>query len=339
MHRLLVIRGGAVGDMILTLPALGALRQAFPRASITLVGPRDRAILARHPCYVNRLADPEQWELYRLFSQDPLLPNHLVETLRTCELVLSYLPTFDDTLATNLRYYCPGEVITWRPHPPGGAHITEHLLTPVGRFLSQPYNPVPYVYPDGAAQQAAEQFWYHAKLPRDGVIALHPGSGGTYKLWPLAGWQQVIAWAVQQGLPGIVISGPAEQERHLHPVKLDQCPGWVVADSLPLLHLAAILARCQVVLGHDSGVTHLAAAVGATVLALFGPTDPLVWGPRSQRACVLHVRPPGPLTLENVSPAHVVNILGALLQGTFTFVPSQVDCTILPLEGQHGPLT
>jgi ADP-heptose:LPS heptosyltransferase len=143
---------------------------------------------------------------------------------------------------------------------------------------------------------------------------------------------------VQQGLPGIVISGPAEQERHLCLVKLDQCPGWVVAENLPLLHLAAILARCQVVLGHDSGVTHLAAAVGATVLALFGPTAPLVWGPRSQRACVLHVHPPGPLTLENVSPVYVMDTLGALLQGTFTFVPSQVDCTILPLEDQHGPL-
>jgi heptosyltransferase-2 len=325
--------------MILTLPALGALRQAFPRASITLIGPPDRTILARHPCYVNHLADPEQWELYRLFSQEPLLPNHLAETLRTCELVLSYLPTVDDTLTTNLRRYCSGEVITWCPHPPGGVHSTEHLLTPVRHFLSQPCNPVPYVYPDVAAQQAAEQFWSHAKLPREGVIALHPGSGGTYKLWPLAGWQQVIAWAVQQGLPGIIISGPAEQERHLRLGQLDQYPGWVVANSLPLLHLAAILARCQVVLGHDSGITHLAAAVGATVLALFGPTDPLVWGPRSQRACVLHVHPLGPLTLENVSPAYVVNILGALLQGTFTFVPSQVECTILPLEGSASPLT
>jgi hypothetical protein len=63
-----------------------------------------------------------------------------------------------------------------------------------------------------------------------------------------------------------------------------------------------------------------------------------VWGPRSQHACVLQGYPSGPLTLEKISPAYVVDILGALLKGTFTFVPSQVECTILPLEGQHGPL-
>src|SRR5262249_54999661 len=90
-----------------------------------------------------------------------------------------------------------------------------------------------------------------------------------------------------------------------------------------------MLARCQLVVSHDSGVAHLAAAVGTTTLALFGPTDPFVWGPRSAHACVLWPQPSGPLTLVNLLPDTVIETLAALLCGTFTYTPSSVDCTIL----------
>jgi len=92
MQRILVLRGGAVGDMIVTLPALGALRQAFPRATIELLGHPSRAILAQHPHYVDRITDLERWELYRLFSQSPTISEAMATFLRTCELVLSYSP-------------------------------------------------------------------------------------------------------------------------------------------------------------------------------------------------------------------------------------------------------
>jgi ADP-heptose:LPS heptosyltransferase len=80
-------------------------------------------------------------------------------------------------------------------------------------------------------------------------------------------------------------------------------------------------------------MTHLAAAVGTTTLALFGPTDPSMWGPRSPRACVLWPQPTGPLTLERLPPEYVIQTLDALRHNTFAFVPSHVDCTIVRLPG------
>ena len=68
-QRVLVIRGGAIGDFILTLPALGALRQALPEADIEVWGQPHRAILAQHPAYANRITDLDRWNLYRLFSR------------------------------------------------------------------------------------------------------------------------------------------------------------------------------------------------------------------------------------------------------------------------------
>ena len=329
MHRILVIRGGAVGDTIVTLPALGALRQAFPGAIIELLGNPQRAVLAQHPHYVDRITDLERWDLYRLFSQSPTLSEIMVTFLSACELILSYLPAPDETFATNLRRYCQGQVLTWRPHPPAMVHITDHLLQPVIRLGHQPYDACPHVPLDPTAQEAAAQFWHTMGLPTQGVIAFHPGSGGAYKLWPMAGWKQVMAWAAQQGIPGLLISGPAEQAHETRFWHTTDMPCWPHAHHLPLPHLAAILARCQAVVGHDSGITHLAAAVGTTTLALFGPTDPFVWGPRSPQACILWPQPAGPLTLTTLAPAVVIQTLEALLRGTFTYTPSRVDCTIL----------
>ena len=316
MQRILVIRGGAVGDLIVTLPALRALRRAFPRATIELLGHPSRAILAQHPHYVDRIIDLERWELYRLFSPSATVSPALATFLSTWELILSYLPVPDKIFPTNLRRYCQGEVLTWSPHPPAGVHITDHLLQPARRFLGQPYDVCPHVYLDPTAQEAAARFWHTAGLPKQGVVAFHPGSGGAYKLWPLRGWQQVMAWAAQQGIPGLLISGPAEQAHDAHLAPPAHFPSWPRAQNLPLPHLAALLARCQVMVGHDSGITHLAAAVGTTTLALFGPTDPLIWGPRSRRAHVLRPAPPGPLTLENLAPTVVIQTLVSLLRGT-----------------------
>jgi heptosyltransferase III len=329
MQRMLVIRGGAVGDLIVTLPTLGALRRAFPHATIELLGNPSRAILAQHPRYVDRVIDLERWDLYRLFSQRPTLSQGLTTFLRSFELILSYLPVPDLTFATNLRRYCQGEILTWQPHPPPGVHITDHLLQPVRRFVRQPYDACPHVYLDPAAQAFAAHFWQTPGLPDQGVIAFHPGSGGAHKLWPWTGWEQIMTWTVQQGLQGLMISGPVEQAHNAHLPHPAHFPPWPRAQNLPLPYLAALLARCQVMVGHDSGITHLAAAVGTTTLALFGPTDPLLWGPRSHRACVLQPESAGPLTLTHLPPDSVTQILTSMLRGTFAFTPSQAGCTIL----------
>ena len=235
----------------------------------------------------------------------------------------------DMTFATNLRRYCQGEILTWQPHPPPGMHITDHLLQPVACFVRQPCDVCPHVYLDPAAQEFAARFWQTAGLPAQGVVAFHPGSGGAYKLWPLAGWEQIMTWAARQGVHGLIISGPAEQAHNTHLAHSAHFPPWPQAQNLPLPYLAALLARCQVVVGHDSGITHLAAAVGTTTLALFGPTDPLLWGPRSRRACVLQPASPGPLTLTHLPPDSVTQTLTSLLRETFAFTPSQAGCTIL----------
>jgi heptosyltransferase-2 len=335
MQHLLVIRGGAVGDVILTLPALRALRQACPHAVLEVMGDPSRLALARHPAYSVHCTDLDSWDLYRLFHPTARASESLMAYLRSFDAIIAYLPGNNTTFAAHLQRYCPGQVVVWPPHPPDGVHATEHLLQPVVDLLPGAYDTTPRVYLDTTTVEAAEAFWRTVGLPARGVVGLHPGSGGAHKLWPVAGWRAVLAWAAQQGLPCLVISGPAEAESLTRLLQEPHLPPWPCARQLPLPHLAAVLARCQVVLGHDSGITHLAAAVGTTTLALFGPTHPLMWGPRSQQAGVLWPHPPGPLTLESLPPARVIDTLHAVLRGTFPFTPSRVDCTIVRLPAAH----
>ena len=333
VQRLLVIRGGAVGDVILTLPAIGALRLAFPNAHIAVMGEPKRLCLARHPAYANAIADAEQWEMHRLFSREPRAPRHLAAYLSGFDLILSYLPTPDTALTDNLKRYCPGEIIAWPPHLHGGTHVADHLLQPALRFASHIPPAEPGVFLGTEDRRAADRFWQSAGLPERGVLAVHPGSGGRHKLWPLEGWQHVMAWADREGVPGVLICGPAEEERGISRLLSTLSPAWKVLRNAPLPELAAILARCEVFAGHDSGVTHLAAAVGTRTLALFGPTDPRVWGPRSQRSCVMQPASPGQLSLDNMPVEAAIRTLHALLNDTFQFNPSDLGHTRLQTSG------
>lgn len=331
MQRILVIRGGAIGDLILTLPVLRALRSVFPNARIDVLGDAKRANLACHPAHADAITDAERQEIYRLFSHEPRVPPQLAAYLSEFDLILSYLPTSDTAFTDNLKRWCRGEVIAWPPRPSGVTHVTDHLMEPVLRYARHGLSSEPRVFPTTGQRQAADQFWRAAGLPERGVLAVHPGSGGRHKLWPLEGWRQVTAWATQEGVPGLLICGPAEEERGITQSLIALASAWKVVRNAPLPELAAILARCEVLAGHDSGVTHLAAAVGTRTLALFGPTDPRVWGPRSRRACVMQPAAPGPLSFDNMPVEAVVRTLRAMMNGAFQFSPSDLGHTRLQI--------
>jgi heptosyltransferase-3 len=328
VQRVLVMRRGAIGDFILTLPALGALRQILPEAHIEVMGKPRQAILAHHPAYADRIIDLEHFDLYRLFSRRANVSERLAAYLGTFGVVVAYLAAAGGALREHLGVYCGGHVVTWPPRPSEGMHATDHLLQPIRAYRAGAYDAIPRLYLPAEAHEEAGRFWQRMGLPNDGVVALHPGSGGAYKLWPMPGWQRLMTWLAGQAIPCIVFNGPAERQQVAWLLRETPLPSWPCVEDRSLIELAAMLARCKVFVGHDSGLTHLAAAVGTTTLALFGPTDPLTWGPRHPSACVLRPSSLGPLTLETLPPEAVIETVGALWRGSFGFAPSAADCTI-----------
>jgi ADP-heptose:LPS heptosyltransferase len=112
------------------------------------------------------------------------------------------------------------------------------------------------------------------RLPA-GFLAIHPGSGSPSKNWPATRFVELVS-RTSGGRQWLLCVGPAEEA--ITP-RLASLPGAVIASGLPPRVLGAVLSRAGVFVGNDSGVSHLAAAWGAPVVALFGPTDPTVWAP------------------------------------------------------------
>lgn len=111
-------------------------------------------------------------------------------------------------------------------------------------------------------------------------VIIHPGSGGRSKIWPLRKWYALLSrLRAEFSHPVLTVIGPADE--HLKPFAEEvQQLGVTVVEEVSLERLAAFLAEAALYIGNDSGVSHLAAAMGIPTIVLFGPTRPETWAPR-----------------------------------------------------------
>jgi ADP-heptose:LPS heptosyltransferase len=289
MKRILVIRGGAIGDFILTLPALKALRDARPQAHMEILGYKHIAVLAENRFYAQAVHSIEYGPFARFFARNSELPAELADYFASFDLIVSYLYDPDRIFEMNLRRCGVQDLIC------GPARIVENA-GPAARQLARPIeelgiNIVDFterIFPSEGDREFAREFLASVSPP---IIAIHPGSGSPKKNWPLENWIDLFSpssrFADIEGL--VVISGEADEAQTNELEREWKNRVARFARSLPLPRLAAILARSTFI-GHDSGISHLAAAVGANCVLLFGPTDPDVWAPKNENVRVL--RPP-----------------------------------------------
>jgi heptosyltransferase-2 len=143
-------------------------------------------------------------------------------------------------------------------------------------------DPAARLFPTNADRVAVQEF--HASARR--TIALHCGSGSETKNWPIGNWIELGGAVLANGHQLLVIAGEADRERTQTLKAVWQAAPVQFAENLPLPHLAALL-EATVFVGHDSGISHIAAATGASCFLLFGPTDPAIWAPRNSNVTVL----------------------------------------------------
>ena len=145
--------------------------------------------------------------------------------------------------------------------------------------------------PSAADRAFADEFLAFAtRSDGDGahpLVAIHPGSGGERKNWPPERWRELgRALLGQPGpeRPRVLLVGGEADTKTLALLRDAWTPlagpgDLFVVENLPLPQVSALLARGRLFVGHDSGISHLAAAVGTPCVLLFGPTDPDIWAP------------------------------------------------------------
>jgi heptosyltransferase-2 len=290
MNRILVIRGGAIGDFILTLPALKALRDTYPRAHIEILGYKHIAVLAEKRSYAQVVKSIEYGPLSSFFAKNSQLSPELGNHFAGFDLIISYLYDPDAIFENNLRRCGVKNLIHGPAKIDNRAHAARQLAEPIEKLGIRVEDLAAKIYPSSQDRDVAKSFLRDSAQP---IVAFHPGSGSEDKNWPLQNWIDLGNYLLcLENFDGslVIISGEADQDQI---TKLEST--WKnsrvrFARNLSLPHLAAVLEHA-IFIGHDSGISHLAAAAGANCILLFGPTDPAVWAPVSDNVRIL--RAPG----------------------------------------------
>jgi heptosyltransferase-2 len=276
--KILVIRGGAIGDFILTLPAIAALRQQFPQAHLEVLGYPHIVQLAMAGGLVDRMQAIEARGLAAFFARNGNLSEDLRDYFSEFDLIVSYLYDPDDIFRTNIGRCSPAQFIAG-PHRPDERerlHATKVFLKPLERLAIFEADSRPRLSLDVEPSTLNQ-------------LAVHPGSGSESKNWPEAKWVELLAQLIESSnLDLLLIGGEAEGDRLERLSQALPAGRLEVARSLPLAELARRLASCVGFVGHDSGITHLAAALGVPSLVLWADTIEDIWRPQGERVTVLH---------------------------------------------------
>ena len=278
---IVIIRPGAIGDTILTFPILRTLHARYTSPHITFVGNAAVLPLMLANGLVDEASDYQSPLWSELFSTSGVRTPELRKLLRETDLAICWLRDPERLVEQNLREAGVRRLIIAAGRPPESEHIhiVEYLARTVGLDAVEALGDVP-------GSEAGN------------TIAIHPGSGSERKCWSIERFAAVIEWLWQRQRPVLVLIGPADGERlaylqhHLAPPS----PGMLrLLVNAPLIEVARELQQCGGYLGNDSGITHLAALLGLPTVALFGPSDLLVW------------RPPGRL-VRVIKEPHLANL-------------------------------
>jgi heptosyltransferase-3 len=270
--RVLVLRGGALGDLILTLPILTALRRDFPQHSLELLGIKPQLNLAEGKP-ADAVHDLGSLALIPLFARSKEFSADWRRRLSETDVAITYLADPDNIVTEQLRRGGITTVIQgrYRFEQPG-LHAVDCLAEPLSTLGISLADRVPRLE--------------RSRKPNPELtLALHVGSGSPRKNWPLEKWAECLTH-VQVGRIYLVI-GEADREVSRRFLQLMPSARIRCLELVPLPELAVELGRCHSFIGHDSGVTHMAAAIGLPTIALFGPTDPSIWRPLGDHVTVV----------------------------------------------------
>lgn len=317
---ILVICMRRLGDVLLCTPLIASLRRAHPQARIdALVFAGTEDVLEGNPDLDRCLTMPSggrrlpfPWRSYDLAITTQANDRpHLIAFLAG-KTRAGIVPGAQDWREAWKRWHCRYR----HDNDPVHRHTVEQALK-LADALGIARHP-DVVPPRGTAAPVVD--------PGDGAYAvLHLAPMFRYKAWPTARWVELVINLWQRGLRVVISGGPAASERALRDELLAQLPkerGALidVVGALRLGDLANLIAKAALFVGPDTSITHLAAACGVPVVTVFGPSNPVVWGP-------------WPAGLGTVGESPWPRVAPLARRGNVTIVQGMKPCVPCLLEG------
>jgi ADP-heptose:LPS heptosyltransferase len=296
--KILVIRQhNQMGDMILAIPAFRAIRTAYPEAEIGVVSSTlNRDVLVNNP-YIDHVFLYDKRNALSIFPMIRDLRRErydLVIVLHTVSFsftsialaVLSRARIRIGSTSTEVGDSLTGSYLSLTLPLPTEEELarmseTEHNLYPLQAIGVDTDDLSPVIVPTAENEKWAEDFGAEHWRPDTFRLAVHPGAGKAENIWPPRRHAQVVNRLTREGpVSLVVVEGPRDAESVSE--FLDECDvEAAIVRGRGIGDVAALLRRADCVICNDTGVMHVSAAVGATTLAVFGPTDPDRWAPRA----------------------------------------------------------
>ena len=277
--RILIARGGAIGDFILTLPVFQALKASFPQATLGCLSATGRGEIAEMAGLADEIRNVDDRCWTSFFVRGGQLDGVACNWLSSFDCIISYLHDPKEIWRANVvrisdAFYSSG---CHRPMDEAdvAASVTLlRVLEPMGIYDADTVPRINLSDPE----------------LNSGIIALHPGSGSESKNWTEKNWCELISLMLELEngkVKLMIVGGEAETKKVRRLGSKFPNPRLRVLLNEPLTSVAHELTACQIYVGHDSGITHLAAALGVRCIVIWAKTNDRVWKPIGERVHIL----------------------------------------------------
>lgn len=328
---ILLIQLKRIGDLVLTTPAIAAVRAKYPRANISLIVSADTrellpAIQGVDHTFIARgkISDAANWFTFARRKYEYCLDftrNDRSAFLTLLSGARKRITTDHPKQREKIRALSYNELVQT---PIRLMHTVDYhlaLLAPLG--ISDAPQTVQLDLP-ATASGRAQHLLADAKV-HGAFLVLHPGSARAEKFWEPDRWAAIIAFAADQQLTCVVTGGSSPAEKaHIAQIKARARHPFIdLSGKMDLLTLAALIKRARLLATVDSAPMHLAAATQTPQVVLFGPTNPLHWRPRFAPAIILQAGQLAPATefspdqkgapMNQISTEQVIDAMKAVL--------------------------
>ena len=323
---ILLIQLKRIGDLVLTTPAIAAVREKFPRADLSLVvSSATHELLPAIPGLDHTFVVRGKLSAQAWFHAARRKFDYCLDFTRNDRSAFITLLSRANKRITADYPRRRGQLQTKSYNVlldlnVGLMHTVDYhlgLLEALG--IREPSRKLQLEIPAPALQDATQL------LGEGEYVVLHPGSARGEKFWDASRWAKVIEFAKTRGLKCVITGGGATLEQnHIAQIRKDtQVPVLDLSGKIDLLTLAAVIKHARVLVTIDSAPVHLAAATQTPQVAMFGLTNPFHWRPRFTPAIILQAGEAEPLTefspdqkpapMKLISTPQVIDAMEALL--------------------------
>lgn len=276
--RAMLVHAGALGDFVLATRVIEALL-LHGAAGVTILGRPHVAELAIVGGQADRVLDFEAGGFHTLFDPDLDLSGRVAEDLAGHVLTINMAAPGHEVFARRLSDATQGRVVDIDPRPREGLieHISDQWLDDLARL--------------GMGGSIGPPTIRVASSISRGRVIVHPGSGGARKCWPIDQFVALLLELRRRGKDAAFLIGGVERESWSAGDLNRLASVAPLIEGKPVAEVAILLASAEHVVANDSGIAHLAAAVGTPLTVIFGPTDPRVWRPLGTNVSVVAADP------------------------------------------------